>query len=669
MINKPCLRTVGWLTAGLMLFAIAGCPDLQPPSGADAEAKLVPFASPSELLSYFKQQALSQTGASRSNGLFGFGGLAAPAAAGVQEDTAGSVESTDAGSLTYSTTNIQEVGVDESDVVKSDGTYFYIARGTTLRIVRANPADELAEVGRLDLDLRVNEMYLYGSKLILLAQRYQESNSNWDYPEITIWPPYYVDSNLTAVEVDVSDPASPAVTKQVEFDGALADSRLTNERLILILTIAPRLPDNSTPLAVGLMPLEEFMPKLRSAGNEHDMVTWDDCLHPASPDGYFLTAVLTLDAADIESTLHSVAVVAGAGTIYASTEALYITDTEYNQNNNYREMTAIHKFAFDENGAAQYVASGSVPGRLLNQFSLGEHEGYLRVATHVNNPRFFGWFDDVVGVGVAETPDGDAPVDNAQSTSPPDDFNAIYVLGQSDNELEVAGTIENIAPGENLYSARFMGTRGFLVTFRRIDPLFTLDLADPTNPEIKGELKIPGYSDYLHPLGDSHLIGVGRAVVTMSSWGGEEPGAAQLSLFDVSDLSNPTLVQQIELGGIHSWSYVSYTHKAFTLMPEQGLLAMPMQLTDVGTTYSEYDLDPFRGVVCFDVDTETGFTERGRITAVDSSDDYYRLWYPGRYPWFRAAFIDNTLYAISADGVAAAPADSLEDATTIELQE
>ena len=668
MIRKPCLPTGVWacLIAGLTLVLIAGCPPIWPPGGSDtADAKLAPFASADELLDYFRQQARTRTQTRWSNGWLGFGGLGAPMAAegGLADDgspgTSTSGDSRD-GSQSYSTTNVQETGVDESDVVKSDGTYFYVAREMTLRVVRARPTDELAEAARLDLDVRVREMYLYGSTLLLLAQRYEQGNDGWEQPAIEIWPPYYVGSNLSVIEVDISDPTAPAITRQVDLDGVLVDSRLTNDRLLLVLAIAPELPEDPTILDINSMPLDDFMPKARAGETERNMVRWQECLHPEAPDGYFLTAVLTLDAGDIESILHSVAVVAGAGTIYASTEALYVTDTEYSPEDDYREMTAIHKFAFDDDGAADYVASGSVPGRLLNQFSLGEHEDYLRVATHVTNPAFFGWGTEAIAVDVADV---------AQDIEPPSEYNAVYVLGQNGAELETTGAVENIAPNEQLHSARFMGTRGFVVTFHRIDPLFTLDLSDPTNPEVKGELEIPGYSDYLHPLGENHLIGVGRTVVTMSSWGGEEPGAAQLSLFDVSDLSNPTLVQQIELGGMHSWSFVTQTHKAFTLVPEQGLLAIPMRLTDVGTTYSEYDLDPFYGVVCFDVDTETGFTERGRLAAVNGSDDGYETWYPDRYPWFRAAFIGDTLYALSADGVAAANVNDLADTTTLELEE
>jgi inhibitor of cysteine peptidase len=667
MPSRCQFRLYWLLCVAVLTLVVAGCPEFwgfwQQQSQGDAE--LIPFNSADDLLSYFKQQATLRH-QSRAGGLF-WGGLAASdgeAAPAAAEDTGSNDQASDGQS--FSTTNIQETGVDESDVIKSDGTYFYVAKDRSLRIVRATPEDRMAEVGQLEVETAIDSMYLFGSKLILLGQAYQDGS--WGDAETRAWPPYYQGSSLTVYEVDVSDPASPAVTGQVELDGSLVTSRLTNERVLIVLAIVPDLPEDPTPVSIGLVTLEQVMPKVRTVGGEQDMVPWEDWLYPTSPDGYYMTAVVTLDANDIESILASVAVLANAGTIYASTEALYITDAEYDPSDNYRETTAIHKFAFDAEGVARYAASGSVPGRLLNQFSLGEHEDYLRAATHVTNYQSYG-LSGGVGVAVAEAPGDDDAADDAQSSAAPTEFNAVYVLAEADGKLELTGAIENVAPGEQLHSARFLGERGFLVTFRRIDPLFTLDLSDPTDPEIKGELKIPGYSDYLHPLGDSHLIGVGRSVVTMSSWGGEEPGAAQLSLFDVSDLDNPTVVQQIELGGMHSWSYVTQTHKAFTLMPDEGLLAIPMRLTDEDTAIVEYDLEAFYGVVCFEVDPETGFTELGRLAAVGTPDTDYEMWYPGADFWMRAAFIGNTVYAVSADGVRAAALADFQDVTTVELEE
>lgn len=661
MTKATCVR-ISLIAAGIFPILVAGCPQNAGPAGGTGEAKLVAFSSSQELLDYFRGQARAQT-QSRSWGMpdfFGFGGMAPAAGAEDSADTGNGGTGGTSDEQSFTTTNLQEVGVDESDVIKSDGTYFYIARGDTLRVVQATPIGELAEVGRLNLDVRVSEMYLFGTKLILLAQRYEVGGGGWGMPamEMEMWPPYFVGSDLTVVEVDVSNPRTPAQLKEIELDGSLVSSRLVNGRLILVLTIAPQLPENPTPARINAMPLEEILPQVRDQVRAREMVTWQNCLHPESPDGYFMTGVVTLDAADIETIVHSVAVIGNAGTIYASTAALYLTDAEYDPDDNYREMAAIHKFAFDAEGAARYVASGSVPGRLLNQFSLGEFEGHLRVATHVSNPVFFGMFEEPVSVGVATA---------AQDIEPPSDFNAVYVLKQSGSELEVTGSIENIAPNEEIHSARFIGDHGFLVTFRQIDPLFVLDLSDPTDPQVVGELKIPGFSDYLHPWGEDRLIGVGKASVPTDE-GFDWFQGVQLSLFDVSDWSNPTAIQQITLGGRGSSSEVDYTHKGFTFREDDGLLAIPMRLYSVEQIPWEYGELAFDGVVALRVDAETGFTELGRLDAVRDST-YGDYWYGGPENWTRAALIGDNLYALTADGAAAAALDDLSSATVLEFEE
>ena len=660
------------LTAAILLLSIGGCPILQPPSTSDLNAKLTPFKSAAEMRDYFRQQALQQTTQSRALDIFNFlPGGAAPTA---MEDDANGAGDEASDTQDYSTTNVQEEGVDEADVIKSDGTHFYIARGDSLRIVRANPLEQLEEIGRLDLDnLLVSDMYLYGDKLILLAQHYTSAPDGWAEPGIAIdmWPPYFVEAQLTLVEVDLTDKTDPQIIKQVDYDGSLVDSRLTNDRLILVMTIAPELPVNPIPLAVNAMPLEDFLPKQRVGDEENDVVSWENCLHPDEPDGYYMTAVLTLDAADVESVVHSTAIVAAAGTIYASPEALYITNPQYDWNDGARETTDIHKFTFNDEGAAVYAASGSVPGQLLNQFSLGEHEGYLRVATHVWTSDFWGVFRDGVAV---ETNDADVSVDSAQTdtdadggdttdTNPPSDYNAVYVLGEKDGALEVEGYIENIAPEEQLYAARFLGERGFLVTFERIDPLFALDLSDPTQPKVVGELEIPGYSEYLHPWGENYLIGVGRST-TEASWG-VTVDAVQLSLFDVSDLSNPVKIDQLELGGYGSWSDVSWSHKAFAALPAENLIALPVHLTDPSTDPMVWETPVFDGVICLRATPENGFEEIGRLdTVVNNAVSY--VYYGG---WRRPALIGDTLYSLSEDGVAGADLNNLEDATVIEFAE
>ncbi len=629
--------------AAAFLLLPGGCP-LEPgdPNGDGGQtARLVAFDSENDLLTYFRQQARVRT--SRSDlAIFGDAG---PAVEPAGTPGPGSDESGD----DFTGTNIQEEGVDESDVVKTDGTHLFVARGNTVRVVAAVPRTELREIGRVTVEHEVESMYLSGSRLLVISR---ELTFGGGGPEILIWPPFYQSTATIVTEVDVSDPAAPAVVRSVEFDGTLASSRLIDDRLILVLTIAPTLPEPTTQITLASMSLDEVLPKRQAAGSEpQDLVPWDRWLRPTSPDGYFMTAVLTLDAADIENVIASVGVMANAGTIYASREAIYLTDSGYDEENGFRASTSIHKLAFDENGAARYTASGGVPGRLLNQFSLGEHDGYLRVATHVSD-------DAAISAdGVAVSARADSPVTSQSLADPNLPWNAVYVLGESASELSAVGSLEGLAPGERIYSARFLGERGFLVTFRQVDPLFALDLSDATAPRAMGELKIPGYSDYLHPLGTQRLIGIGRSID--SSGGFVRPDALQLSLFDVADLTNPTLIEQEEVGGMGSYSDVSYTHKAFAMLESRSLLALPATLNVNGS--NDFFFEPaFSGVLCFEVDPAAGFTEIGRLEAVEELESFYTV-------WRRAVLIGEDIYVVTLDGVRAASTTDFANSIALEF--
>ena len=631
------------LVATFALILPAGCIPTLPPTDSNlGPTKLVPFSSSGDLLAYFRQQA-SPVVQRR-----GFGGLlgAEPAA---DQATNGGNESPSAGEDAFSSTNLQEAGVDESDVFKSDGQRFYVARNSELVIIRAAPAAELAVLGRIDLGEAIESLYLVGQRIIALAHRYDTGGGGGvGRPEILIYPPYYTSRSAVVAEIDVSDPANPTLIRKVELDGSIAHSRLVNGRLLLVLTIAPDLTPLTDRGALRNVTIAEVLPKLRIGGESRPLADWEQWLRPTSPDGYYMTAVVTLDAADVSNVVASTAVLAGAGTVYASTRALYLTDLSYNGEGAARAVTAIHKFAFGDDGAARYVGSGSAPGRLLNQFSLGEHDGFLRIASHIDAIFFAG---GNVGAAVA-----DAPVSNvdarAQSSEPAGPSNAVFVLEDAGAELKIVGSITDIAPNERIYSARFIGERGFLVTFRQIDPLFALDLRDPTKPAIVGELKIPGYSDYLHPVGENLLIGVGRSTRVVS-FGGVVPDKLQLSLFDVSNLADPALVQQIEVGGSGSWSEVSSTHKAFVYMPDSALLAIPAALQPPNNGL-EFVEPAFDGVLCYRV-TAAGFELVGQLPAVQnqgSGGEPFPVFFNG-CGGRRPAFVGAVLYAVSADGVRA----------------
>lgn len=663
-------RFAAHAVAALALLLVAGCPALDnilnqnsnsnsndnDSTGLNNPSGLVRFKSANELLEFFRQQVNQRH--TQNRGFFGIGAAAADAS----NETAGAA---DDGSSPdpFSTTNLQEEGVDESDVFKSDGTYFYVADGGKVRVVKAAPRSELAQVGEVTLasDVYVDSLYLHDGKLLALAVKYvsyDSIDSRFGRPELLIYPPYYIGNSVVLYEVDISNPAAPAVARHIELDGSLVSSRLTNNRVIVVLAIAPKLPDNPTVLSVNNLGLDDVLPQVRTGAGSAVMVGWENWLRPETADGYFMTAILTLDAGNIESILNSVAVLANCGTIYVSPEAVYLTDATYDMDDNYRQSTAVRKFAFDANGVAAYAASGKVPGQLLNQFSLGESDGDLRLATHIEN------FSMFVGIGFSDDVAVSSDVTQTADEPPAGPTNAVYVLRQSGESLDIVGRVENIAENERIYSARFIGDRGYLVTFRRIDPLFVLDLSDAASPKIAGELKVPGYSDYLHPIGTDRLIGVGRSALT-TNFGNTIPDALQLSLFNVADPANPKLIEQIQLGGVGSASDVSYTHKAFTYLPQTGVLAIPAQLyKDISDPFVFGGIE-FDGVLVFDVDLDAGFEALGRVASVVENDEFGYTY----SAWRRASVIGDSIYALTPRGVRAAATTDFNTTTTVTFAE
>ncbi|HSH59494.1 MAG TPA: beta-propeller domain-containing protein, partial [Acidimicrobiales bacterium] len=273
-----------------------------------------------------------------------------------------------------------------------------------------------------------------------------------------------------------------------------------------------------------------------------------------------MVSVLSVDAEDPRP--GPAATVLGAGElVYASAKNLYVTTTRWtgpvpleDGSDNARTRpgivpgegtTDIHKFAITDKVRTQYLASGRVPGRVLNQFSMSELSGDLRVAT---------------------TSDGTSQGRDETGASE----SRVSVLRQEGEALNTVGSVDGLGKGERIYAVRFLGDRGYVVTFRQTDPLYVIDLADPTRPAVKGELKIPGYSAYLHPVGEHRLIGVGQEATEQG-----RPVGTQVSLFDVSDPGSPERLAQAVLPRSHSEA--EFDHHAFLYWPSTGLTLLPVQ--------------------------------------------------------------------------------------------
>jgi len=636
--------------------------NIDPVGDASREAALWKFESGEAMRTFMASQA---TAAGRNTGGGGwffdwlpvFGG-AAPMA----DDAAPSMGEADDGGQGFSTTNVQESGVDESDIVKNDGEYIYMLTYDKVHVVKATPPEALAEVAVLEIDSAGNSMYLRGSTLVVLSTTYgyyyggdimpmPMGTAGSAAPSGTavsvrggdpVGGPWSDGPQTTVAIMDMTDPASPAARKVFRFEGSLSSSRMIGSKLHLVLTTTPRLPDNPTVQQVEAMTLDEWLPDVQVVSSDGstsggDVVGWENCLRPAEANGYAMTMVVTADVDDPDTPLETTAVTANVGMIYASTDALYLTDTDFTYNQNTQHTnTIVHKLRFTDSGT-DYVASGLVPGRPLSQYSLSDYADHLRIAT--TNERFSMMTGDDLSSGV-------------------------YVLGVNGADLQTVGKIENIAPGEKIYSARFLGERGFLVTFRRIDPLFTMDLSDPANPLIVGELKVPGFSDHIQPLDENHLLTIGRNAEEVGGFAWVQ--GVLLTIFDVTDMANPQILQvngqpaRVEIGGRGTYSEANHEPKAFNYYAGQNALAFPIDLYDGDTTGPEYGSHAFTGLYVYRVTVDSGFEFLGRISSAEglTSNNCFQ----GYYGSTRGVFIGDHVYSVTESAVKSA---ALSDVSTI----
>lgn len=484
----------------------------------------------------------------------------------------------------HSETNVQVLGVDEADVVKTDGRFIYTVNGGFLAIVDART---LEEVYREEADGTAVGLYLRGDRLTVISYHWDlkplqiPSGVKLESDSFMYWYgglyPNEVDEYVKLRVLDVSERAAPAMLEETRVDGWYRDSRAIGDRIYLVTssvltTPAPRLVADG-PAHVKYESKDSYMRWLSSGGLEGfepgftsrgadgssvsgTLVDGDDLWIRASEPNYYYQEMISVSLLNIgddrPDDVDATSIMGWSPTLYVSADAMYLT-----QYGRYEPgvgvLTDIIKLGLGTD-AVSLQATGRVFGEILNQFSMDEHEGYFRCVTNQ-------W-----------TYQGQA--------------NNLFILDQVGSELRLAGSIEGFAPGERIYSARFTGDRGYVVTYVQVDPLFTLDLSNPLAPKIVGELKIPGFSNYLHPVGDHYLLGLGKIVDANN-----RPTGVQLSLFDVSDLANPTRTAVYTVSDSDAWSdsIAQYNHHAFAWFPAQGILAFPVQEYRFGDiyTYSE----------------------------------------------------------------------------------
>ena len=492
----------------------------------------------------------------------------------------------------YSKTNIQVEGVDEADIVKTDGNYIYYIANSKLYVVNVKNPDDIKIENTLEFEdnLCPMEMYLKDNKLVLILERseiYTDIYNNGIMYDVA-----FTDAETVVIVYDIRGKVNLIEKRRIEIEGTYTDSRLIDNELYFISSKYLYNKDEDI--------VPEYLDTVKS--NEKHKINVEEMLYvPDSEENSYLTIV----GFDInENKEANIKTILGAGyDIYCTDSNLYITNTKYNSDTR-GYSTNIYKFKLIDTNIISNAVS-TIAGRPLNQFSMNEYNNNFIIVT---TNEF--WNGNRIN-----------------------NKNDLYIL---DENLKEIGKLEDFSGNENLEAVRFMGDKVYVVTFERVDPLFVIDISIPTEPKILGELKIPGYSSYLHPYDETHIIGIGQDVEIENTEYGEREviKGVKISLFDVSDFSNPKELYSLTVGE-KAYTDVQYNHKAVLFSKDKNLLAFPINNNVEGKIKRQY--------VVLSVDLENGITLRESIEHGKIEDEY------GTYSAEidRGLYIDNYLYTLS----------------------
>ncbi len=595
----------------------------------------------------------------------------------------------------YSGTNVQVEGVDEADILKTDGDYIYTVTGDTLFIIKAYPGEDAEVVETIKFDSNPQGLFLDGDRLAVFGNFY-----DLDYFERIDFVPR---QGMTYFDIyDVSNPSDPEKLESFKFEGRYFQARMTGDWVYFVTLSEPEVRPMPMPIIVRGDVLENVA--------VNDIARYNI---PYDNPQFATINAINLETENIES---KTVIVEGGQNMYMNHEHIFIASTRrvneweiqqevtmdlleprltsadkdliekikdvdnlvlspsekknkiyqiYNRYVQYMdrdereeftdevesrvkeeiqkydtmEWTVIHKISVDE-GDIDIERSGNVPGTIHNQFAMDEYDGVLRVATTINPWWNRRWFEPAVDVIQEKT--------DVEITRNSDPTNNVYTL---DRNMELMDELEGLAPGERIFSTRFVGDRLYMVTFRQVDPFFVIDLSDPNDIEELGELKIPGFSRYLHPYDEDHIIGIGRD----ASDTGRTRGI-KISLFDVSDVNNPEEVAQWVAKDRYSQTSAEWEHKAFLFDREKNLLVLPAY------SYDYEEGSSYNGALVFDIDTED-IELRGLIDhSQGSSKRYYGQMVE------RSLYIEDLLYTKSPNLLRINELDDLGKVKNIDLE-
>jgi hypothetical protein len=603
------------------------------------------------------------------------------------------------GAEDYSTTNNQVSGVDEPDFIKNDGNHIYVLADGRFQVLDAWPADEAHRISATEIEGEPRKMFVLGDRAVVYSSlpAVWTGDPAFDTTYYGGECTYGWDCELTGdgrplkiTVLDISDLTAPAVVREIDFGGSLLAGRAIDGATFSMVVfpsmgsgtsfggelwpdeLAEHWYDCGSDIPYTQCEIQQMFDDLIEANAAQiealdpavvlpgvtdkrlvdgewveDTELFADCssfFMSESGDGMNQMSLVTFDPAEQEE-LGLVSIIDRPGAVYANATSLYVASRhaasagdEWYFDDPYAvpEATTVHKFALDPLAmTAEYVGSGAVKGRVLNQFSMDEHEGFLRIATTTSH----------------------APDPDAHST--------VSVLAESEGELVTVGQVDHIAPSEDIRSVRFDEDQGYVVTFKKTDPLFVLDLSDAEAPALVGELEIPGFSTYMHLMDADHLLTIGYDADDMGDFAWFQ--GVRLQIFDISEPTAPVLDHYTVIGTRGSTSEATTNHLAFNYFASRDLLAIPMTVCEGGDggTYG-YDMT-FSGLLVFAVTIEDGFAELGGVPHGDpvSGDDYDTTcgnwWTDSNSAVKRSVFMEDYVFSVAPTMINVASVSALSD--------
>ncbi len=609
----------------------------------------------------------------------------------------------------YSGTNNQEQGVDEADFVKTNGYNIFFVDNGVLHIMDVPEFGQIEHASTTDIQGSPVAMMLNEDNLVVVSTVYNW-NIDYDDPlqEAMGWSDDWYGwrtNTLTKFTVfDISNSSSPEINRELYIEGYYMTAREVAGTVRTVTHTWMNIPDLRTWISypddywtvdyseeerrnmrevaaqeamehnqqvMSEISLEDILPQVHERiGSEiitHHM-DGDDCSDFAAPEdalnrGY--TSIFTIDLISEELDFEADHIVGNWPLVYSSQDTLIITENAWDWwwfwgHDDLMESTNIHTFDISQPGETTYAGSGRVDGTILDQFSISEYEGVVRVATTTGQ-----W-----GRWWMENP---TPMENHVITL----SHALDVDTGKTRLLEM-GRVDGIAYNETIWSARFVEDRAYIVTFENMDPLWTIDLSNPTSPTIMGELKVPGVSTYIHPLSDDAILTIGLGPADEETGLGLDWSNTRLSLFNVSNFSDPQETQTLSLSPVEdptdgwawAWSEATWEHKAFQYWAPKGMLAVPLNTYRYDYYYDEnghyhYEYDWVSKLMIVNI-TEEGMELHGEVDHSQFYDtEEYHWW--SSYNIRRSIFMGDYIYAISHAGITVTHLDTLEEVDALQL--